>query len=497
LSNDKIIHARDKLGKSIVYTYLFSILSAIISFLIVVVFTWMLPPEEWGAFSIAKRTATLTATIALLGVSVAITRYIPLERARKSKYADYYGSNAIYIVACSTIVLVIIWIGGLYGLNYTGIVNDLLIVPLYASILFAIALMWQMLMTSFLRAEGFILRFNQMTVTGQLFQLLFGLLTILFFGASAYLAILGSAIGIVTVVGISFTIVVRLGITVFRKAYINYQIKSEIFAYGIPRMAMGMFDVLLVSSSLILLGFSGMTIEAGYLAIGLQIVAMLTLLFQPIAVVMLPEFSKLHGLSKNEKIESKIQLLIQGWLFVITLIFVLLYSFIDHLFPYIFKAEYENAIGMIKILLIGMIPFSFYLTIYSYINAIVKRPYLLYFLLISVIVHVIIYLIIMPVMGGSGAAIATSGGMVTLGFLVFLFLFKHQPNSFSKINVIDFVLCNAPIFLIYCLRWFVADLLIHMIITISLLSVYVFMLRVRKLDWFKIILENIKRKEIN
>lgn len=484
----------DSLGRSLTLTYLFSFASSVIGFLIVITFSRLLTPDEWGAFAVVKRTATLVATIALLGVSVAITRYIPLERAKKSSYADYYGTNAIYIVTGTTIILIFFWITGLYLINQIELIDNVLILPLYVSIFFSISLIWQLLLTGFLRAEGFLYRFNQMTVTGQFMQLFFGLCALLLFGASAYVVVLGSAAGIVVVIGVSLIMISRLGITIFRKKYIKKEVRSELLSFGVPRMAMGIFDILIISSSLILLGFAGLTVEAGFLAIGIQFVSMLTLSFQPIAIVMLPEFSKLHGLANNEEIESKIRILIQGWFYIIFFVVLLLYSFIDDIFLFLFGTEYSAALGMIKIIIFGMIPFSLYLTVYSYINAVVKHPYLLYFLMTGVFVNILLYFWLVPLVGGVGAAIATTGGMVTLGVLVVYLLLKFQPKAFSNINTFDFVLCNTPLLLIFSISLFINNIYAKIIISVLFLLLYLYILKVRKLAWFEIVLSNITRK---
>jgi O-antigen/teichoic acid export membrane protein len=482
---------RDSTGKSITLTYFFAFASSIIGFLIVIVFSRLLTPDEWGAFSVAKRAATLTATIALLGISVAITRYIPMEKARGSKFADYYSTNALNLVIRSTAAILIVWPGGLFLFTSIGVIDDALIKPLYAATIFIVALMWQLFFTSLLRAEGYILRFNQMTVMGQLLQMALGTFALVIIGATAYVVILGSATGIVIVVGLSLVLIMRLGITLFQKPFINNDVRSEIMSYGIPRMAMGMSEVLVISSSLILLGFAGMTVEAGFLAIGLQFVSMMALSFQPIAVVMLPEFSRLFGLAHNEEIEHKIQILIQGWLYTSILIIVLLYSFIDHVFPVIFKAEYMPAIQMIKIILIGMVPFSFYLTTYSYINAVVKRPYLLYFLISAVIVNVLLYFLLIPVLGGIGAAVATTGGMVTLGIMVTKLFLKYQPKAFAGITITDFLYCNTPLMGVVVLSFMKSDIYVQLFLSLVLLVLYGYFLRARKLMWFEIIINNI------
>ncbi len=496
MSIDRYPKERDSVGKSIVFTYFFSVLSAITGFLIVVIFSWLLSPEEWGAFTVAKRTGTLIATIAVLGIPVAISRYIPMERARRSVHASYYGSNAVYIVVISTLSAAIVWLLGLSVIPRSFLGDGALLLPLFAATLFFGALIWQYFLTSFLRAEGYIRRYNLMILTGQLLQLVFGCAAIVFFGRVATYAIAGASVGIFGVVLISFLLLRNLGILLFRKEYLKRGIQREIISYGLPRMGMGILDILLLGFSMLLLGFTGNTFEAGLFAIALQFVAIIVLIFQPIAIVMLPEFSKLHGMEDSENIENKIQVLIQGWLYIILFILIMVLVFIEPVFRYIFKADYIDAMDYIKILLVGIIPFSFYLTTYSYINAVLKKPVVLYFMLFGLLVNIGVFVLLVPRFGGDGAAIATTAGMMAVGICMVVLLLKFQSRAFHATSMFDLVICFIPLAGLLTASLFITHIVILLAVTGLFVSTYVYLLKKRKVSWFAIIENNYLRKKV-
>ncbi len=439
------INDQDSIGKKIVSTYIYTFFTAITGFIIVVVFTWLLPPGDWGAFSVAKRTGTLVATMALLGVSVSVTRYIPMERAKHSHDVGHYRLNAVFIIVLSSAIVTGLWLSGLSFIPRLFSFNGGLLLPLFAATLFIVALMWQLLLSSFLRAEGLLHRYNQTVLGGQMLQLTIGVLAILIFYENAFAAMLGSATGISIIVLLIVVIIWRSNIPVFRQTRLRRDIRSELLSYGFPRMGMGLFEVLIISLSLILLGFTGATVEAGLLAIAVQFIAMLKLLFQPITVVMLPEFSIMYGRQDSSELRKKIQMLIKSWIFLITIVIVVLFIFVDHIFIIIFKEEYLTAVPLTQILLLGMIFYSFYLISVSYLNAVYKRPYSLYFLIIGTFVNVLMYVFFVPVWGGFGAALATCGGMIVVGSLAATFLLMVQPKAFSEINFLNFILCVSPL----------------------------------------------------
>ncbi len=488
LNKDVVInHKHQSASTRLILTYIFALASSVVGFLIVVIFSGLLQPDEWGVFSVAKRSATIIATIAIFGVTDSISRYIPLQRARESDNADYFGTNATYIIIRSSCAVTVVWLLGVYVLSVTNLTDGSLLIALVSATVFYLALMWHEFLSGFLRAEGFIGHFNVMRVMGQSMQLLFGLLILFLFGASANKVILGSALGIGVVVAVAAFILWRLGITVYRKRYVNREIRKEISTYGIPRMIMIMFEMLIISLSLLLLGFVGKPYEAGLFAISMHFIAIMVLFFKPIAFVMLPEFSKLHGMQDTGGIENKLQILIQGWLYIITFTIVIILSFLDVIFDLLFKVEYAGATGFIKILLIGMIPFSFYLTTYSYINAILKRPYGLYILLIGIVVNIVLFFILVTLLGGIGSAVATAVSMVVVGSLMVLLLLKNQPRVFRAIHVFDFIICILPLAGILIASYFVYDIILLIGIAILFLGLHLYLLKKREIAWFALI----------
>jgi len=488
LTKDVVINRKHQSASTrLILTYIFAFASSVVGFLIVVIFSGFLQPDEWGVFSVAKRSATIIATIAILGVTDAISRYIPLQRAKESDNADYFGTNATYIIIRSSCAVTVVWLWGVYVISVTNLADGSLLIALLSATVFYLALMWQEFLSGFLRAEGFIGHFNVMRVMGQSMQLLFGVLILFLFGASANKVILGSALGIGVVVVAAAFILWRLGITIYRKRYVNRGIRKEISSYGVPRMVMILFEMLIISLSLLLLGFIGRPYEAGLFAISIHFIAIMKLFFQPIAFVMLPEFSKLHGMQDTEGIENKLQILIQGWLYIITFSIIMVLSFLDVVFDLLFKMEYAGATEFIKILLIGMIPFSFYLTTHSYINAILKRPYVLYILLIAIVVNIVLFFILIPLIGGIGSAVATSVSMGVVGGLMVLLLLKSQPRVFRVVNLFDFIICMLPLAGILLASYVLHNLIVLIGIAILFLGLHLYLLKKREIAWFAII----------
>lgn len=490
------LNNQDAIGKKIVSTYIYAFFTAVTGFIIVVVFSWMLPPDEWGAFSVAKRTGTLVATMALLGVSVAITRYIPMERARQSGDVGHYRLNAVFIIIVSSIIVTGLWLSGLTLIPRLFPLDDVLLLPLFAASLFIVALMWQLLLSSFLRAEGLLRRYNQTVLSGQLLQLIVGILALVIFYGNAFAALLGSATGLSIVVILIAIIIWRTKISVFRHNRLRKDIRRELLSYGYPRMGMGLFEILIISLSLILLGFTGARVEAGLLAIAVQFVAMLKLLFQPITVVMLPEFSSMHGRQDSSELRKKIQVLIKSWLYIISIVIVVLFIILDQLFNIILKEEYLAAVPLTQILLMGMIFYSLYLISVSYLNAVYKRAYSLYFLIVGTCVNIVLYIVLVPEWCEFGAALATCGGMIAVGGLAALFLLKVQPKAFSKINVINYSLCISPLVGVFLLNLLFESLYILLGTGLigAILCIYLF--KNKENELFSILMNNLFKKSI-
>jgi len=170
--------------------------------------------------------------------------------------------------------------------------------------------------------------------------------------------------------------------------------------------------------------------------------------------------------------------------------------FIEPVFRYIFKADYIDAMEYIKILLVGIIPFSFYLTTYSYINAVLKRPVVLYFMLFGLFVNIVVFVLLVPRFGGDGAAIATTAGMMAVGICMVVLLLKFQSQAFHAISMSDLVICSIPLAGILTASLFITHTLILLAVTGLLLSTYVYLLKKRKVSWFAIIEKNYLQKKV-
>jgi len=482
------------IGKKIISTYIYAFFTALIGFGIVVVFSWILPPEEWGAFSVAKRTGTLIATMALLGISVAVTRYIPIERAKQSHNTGDYRLNAVFIIFLSSLVITGLWVVGLVFIPRVFSLDEVLLLPLFAATLFIVSLMWQLLMSSFLRAEGLLQQYNQIVLGGQLLQLIVGLFAIYFLFENAFAAMLGSAVGVSCIVVVAAIMLVKARISIFQHSRLRGDIRKKLLSYGLPRMGMGLFEVLIVSLSLILLGFSGATVEAGLFAIAVQFIAMMKLLFQPITVVMLPEFSLIYGRADTNELRNKIQMLIKSWLYLITIIIIILFIFLDHFFIIFFKVEYIAAVPLTQILLLGMIPFSFYLISVSYLNAVYKRPYSLYFLIVGICVNITLFIILVPQWGASGAAVATCGGMITVGSFTASLLLKVQPKAFTRINFFSYGLCISPLVGIFIISMFTESLYLLIIAGLIGVGMCLICFRIKEGEMYSLVTKNSLKK---
>ena len=457
-----------------------------ISLGLVVVFTRLLEAEEWGIYSFAKRIATIGSIITLMGLSVALPRYIPMMR-NKAPHADVpYRSNAVWLLILSSSAITVLWFGAVFTVGIQLVGDTKTVYAFYAGGLYLLTLAWLELFNSMLRADHHYRDFNRLGVVNQLLQLVFGTALLLFIGRSASLALVGSALGLSTAIIVSLYLIRLHGIRLFRWHHIDKDVRSSLLSYGAPRAPLSLLEELIVALPVIILGFLGEPIAAGLFAIANTIIIICVSVYRPVSVIMLPEFSEKIGLNQFASAHRALELIVQGWWYSSTVMIVLLIAFADILIPVIFGADYRAAVDILYILLIGVLFLSFYIASYSYANALMKKPVIMYCQLAGLAVNAGLIFTMYPIFGSTGIAVAASFGMAVTGGMLAFILLKSDPALFSLLRGLDMLACGLPLAGILMVNIFLdLTLFNRIVLTIPWVVLYFAAIHYRKIEWYE------------
>lgn len=161
---------------------------------------------------------------------------------------------------------------------------------------------------------------------------------------------------------------------------------------------------------------------AGVYVVAVQLAERLWLLAQAVSAVLLPRLSELK---EREDLKAEITPLVSRWVFSLTIMASILLSFIGYpLLRYVFGAEFISAFLPLLYLLPGIVAGALSKIVASDIAARGKPELNMYTTLVSLPLNLLGNLILIPLMGISGAAVATTFTYVLI-LIMILLIYKN------------------------------------------------------------------------
>lgn len=215
---------------------------------------------------------------------------------------------------------------------------------------------------------------------------------------SAYL------VGLTIALLIGFFFVCKINIDCLVVESGNYAF--DILKYGYKAHVSNLMSFFNYKIDLFLVNFLIGPVAAGVYVVAVQLVERLWLLAQAVSVVLLPRLSELEG---REDLRAEITPLISRWVFSLTAVAsVVLAAFGFPLLRYVFGEEFIFAYPPLLYLLPGIVAGALSKVLASDIAARGKPELNMYTTLISLPLNILGNVILIPVMGLSGAALATT-----------------------------------------------------------------------------------------
>ena len=428
--------------RNVVLTTVASIFS-ILSIVIVTRFLARgLGPEEFGAYSLARRALSAMVPFSSLMMSIAVTRYIGLSGDRGQQYS-YLLSGLALIIPGNVIILII----GFPNMNYLAslIFHGQGYAPLFAATLFMlVGSSFYTILCAFYRGQSKMVRFNLWYVAG----MGLGPLAIAWLyvpSEKAYLIVLlMGAILFLSIIPLTFHCV-----NAFLKGRSDKNMKvvwrlKELFLYGFPRIPGGFAYAGLFAVGPFLAPHFGSTKESGYLAISQSILRVVGGSTAAFGLVILPKVAQLSAEGRETFLKERIADII-AFVFHIGLfatLHILLWS--DGIVMLWLGAQYAEAILFMRVFLIALVPFLAFTLLRSVIDAIEEKAVNALNLIVSLtIAFVFSFVLARSGLDTLGLAIGATLGFALLGTLSVLYLCRFYQIAASAFMVKRCLLLNA------------------------------------------------------
>lgn len=372
----------------------------------------------FSEFSIVKRNSTYLFTFILLGLGVAIPKYIATERGAKSGHENAIFLSAFFIMLFSLIVTGIAFV--LFGekisfLLFGDQTFDRFLLPLFVSI---VGLSLHTIVYSYYRGKMYFSYSNLL----QIINLGVAPLVVFLFSKSIeqvflYTGLLLSVINMLILVRIFLTQTFELGTL---KVFI-----PKIFIYGVQRLPADFGLASLIALPAIFSAHTDGIVIAGYVAFSVSLLSLSGQAVAPIGLIMLPKISHLLGEKNFTLIRHYIQKL-----FLFSVLVAIFGTVSYELFAgeilrlYIGHAQLE-LITISKSILWGALFYPFYVTMRSVVDAYYDRAYNTISILFSLLLFLILYLTTQNIYIALTVALALLS-LMTLYFIKPLLL-RSQP----------------------------------------------------------------------
>jgi len=477
--------------KNTTITYISLFINFIVGFIFAILIARVLGPYQYGLLSISQSIGGIIAPVALLGLSISLVRYIPSTRIASIEKTNQYIITAFIVSILSITFAIILWF--LFS-DYvaTVVFHDVNLVLIFKVITFLIVLsaLSNLTTDTFRGFEEFKI-YNFLSVSRTTMALFFSLVLVYLLGFEALFVICGSIISIfITVLCGGYLLKRKFSISL-SKSQFEKEIAKKLLLYGLPLVPGSFFLILMASVDKFAIGSLVNVTHVGYYSIASGIALMAASLAEPLGVVFFPTFSRLIATNKKEEISGYLHVLLSLVIYVMLPLSIGIVLFATPIIKILFGVVYEPAIYPLMILMFGTVFYAAYITFRGYIATVYNPTIFIKMLGISGIINIVLNFSLIPLYGLRGAAFATAFAYFILGIITIYCVNKSNKFKIHKLelNKMGYVLVIL-IPLLYMLKGHVSSLLTLAGFGLMIVLIYLLLLWVLKVKWFRELLKS-------
>ena len=332
-----------------------------------------LQPSEFAIFSIANKTASVLAFLMLLGLGIAVPRYIASVRAKKdikSEANTFYTASILMVVAIIVVSLVVVASKDTLARLVFGDINRSdLIIP---TLLFAIGITISSFVYAYFRGID---KFKQYSMLQIAFQIV-NLAIVVYAGShlASQLTMRGLTIMTLSIIAIFYIVHTTYKSIPVIKERIAHTSKG-LLAYCLPRVPGEVFLFSFTVLPLVIINSRFGLHSTAAFATSVTLTSIVTPLFQFVGTALLPYVSKNLAIGETDGIQSKVKKLRIIYLSIAVLSAIFIWLFTDLIITLLFNKTYVQFSDVVRIVYLSVIPYSLYLLLRNPLDAISKIPF--------------------------------------------------------------------------------------------------------------------------
>ncbi|KXA89861.1 hypothetical protein AKJ57_04790 [candidate division MSBL1 archaeon SCGC-AAA259A05] len=420
---DSIDDVLGKVVKGAGFILIGTVIGLAVSFVAKIVIIRYITQSQYGIYQQAITVISIFTTVAGLGLRGGVTRQISYYREKnKSKVGSLIGSSLTLGLISSVLVSICIYIFA--DPIAQGFFNEPdLVLPLkLVSFSLPLVLLGGILVSilrGFENPKGKVLFKNLTTNITRLAG--FGvviLLALSFLGVlSVYL--ISCLLGLL-VVGLytKSKIPSEIGVD------IDFSVAKKLIIFSIPLMGAGILATIMNWTDTLIIGFYEVSANVGLYRGAYPLARLIPTLLTAAGFLYMPLISKLEAAETREKINRAYQV-VTKWIFSGAFpIFLLLFLFPETILKFFFGAEYIPASLPLRILSLGFMVHAFLGLNGTSLVAIGKTKQNFYGRMVGAASNIVLNILLIPFIGITGAAIASTSSYITINVYLSLKLYQ-------------------------------------------------------------------------
>lgn len=403
----------------------------------------ILTPDAYGEVSVGLAILTAASTLALLGFQQGVPRYI----SRFDSDADIRGAWLAGLLVGGTASLVIAGalvagVDTVLALLFETDVSRTMLLLFVASLPLMVGL--QIAIGAIRGFENTIYRTytRDLIYPGLRLGLLGGLLLSGFGIVAAGYAYLGSTLAAFVVAHLLLRRLISL-----RGEYKMHL--REMFAFSSPLMLSTVLAMFLTRADTLMLSYFKSSHQVGLYNAAYPLAGAMTLILSSFGFIYLPLASRLDAEDRRSEIDA-VYTLTTKWIFVITLpVFVTVVVFSEDVLVATFGREYAPASLALTILVVGFFTGATFGRNRETVSALGDTVFLMGTNALALVANIVLNLVLIPVYGYLGAAVASMLSFVSLNLVVFAVLKRrYDITPLSRRSIRTFLFVPIPLFAI-------------------------------------------------
>ncbi|MFW6141314.1 MAG: flippase [Candidatus Saliniplasma sp.] len=428
-----------KLFKDIVSTSGVYFIVSIIGIISGILFPRLLGPDQWGLWSLTTGLVWLLAPLAQVAMSTTLTTYISKYKGNKEKVSSYV--NSAYFVAILSGFIVSITLILLSDYLASSVFQDdrlKIFLLLAAGIIFFDQL--NIINRDYYRGYKDFKIYNIFKLIPSLSILVLTLSLLMIYSYRAIYLVISH-------VSIAALFCILVLIYMFRKEETfklfklpKKNVTKKVLKFGVPLIFTMTFMTIMKSVDRVLIGYFLETSDVGIYSVAAGIPLMIGSMFAPISTVLLPTFSERE--SKGESSELILKEVFSFLLFISIPLIIFIILFSQDILQIVFGEEYMLGAMVLSLTSVEIFLFSGERLLGASVVASERTTRYALGMGISAISNISMNIILIPIWGIEGAAIAT-----VLSFLILFIVIISLSKKEYRFNVSQLDL-TAIIFLI-------------------------------------------------